>query len=126
MSGAWPTQLSWTCACCRHPLLYPGLTLTHVQEDLPSQQVQQLLNQVLQRDLQPLLQQPQQQQLGDAGHQFVMSRTLMLGAQLQESATAQQRQHLLQAAAAAGEDLSLLLVLLAACACMLSSRRRQV
>lgn len=57
---------------------------------------------MLQRDLQPLLQQPQQQ-LGDAGQQFVMSRALMLGAQLQESATAQHKEHLLQAAATAGE-----------------------
>jgi hypothetical protein len=32
-----------------------------------------------------------------------MSRALMLGAQLQEAATAQHKEHLLQAAAAAGE-----------------------
>jgi hypothetical protein len=70
-------------------------------QELPAQQVQQLLDQVLQRDLQPLLHQPPQQ-LGDAGQQFVMSRALMLGAELQEAASARQKEHLLQAAAAAG------------------------
>lgn len=67
------------------------------------QHVHQLLDQLLQRDLQPLLLQPQQQQqLGDAGQQFVMGRALLLGAQLERAATGQHKEQLLKAAAAAG------------------------
>jgi hypothetical protein len=71
-------------------------------QGLPTQHVHQLLDQMLRRDLQPLLNQPQNQ-LGNAGQQFVMSRALMLGAQLQVAASAQHKKHLLQAAATAGE-----------------------
>jgi hypothetical protein len=80
----------------------------HAQEFSP-EHVQQLLDQLLQRDLQPLLQ--QQQQLGDAGQQFVMSRALKLGAYLHEDATAAHKQQLLQAAAVAGARGSSLLYL---------------
>jgi len=70
-------------------------------EELPCQHMHQLLDQVLQRDLQPLLQQ-QQQALGDAGQQYVMGRALQVGAELQQVATQQHRERLLQAAATAG------------------------
>lgn len=83
------------------------LSVAACLQELPAQQVQQLLDQVLQRDVQPLLHKPPQQ-LGDAGQQFVMSRALMLGAELQEAASAHQKEHLLQAAAAAGQAAILL------------------
>lgn len=78
---------------------------------LPAQQMHQVLDALLQRDLQPLLQfnltQPQlgqaQLQLGDQGCQFVVGRALWVGAKLHEVATAHQRELLLKAAAAAGE-----------------------
>lgn len=70
-------------------------------QELPAQHVHQLLDQMLQRDLQPLLQ--PQQQLGDAGQQFVMSRALMLGAELRDAATTAHKEHMLQAAVAAGQ-----------------------
>jgi hypothetical protein len=77
------------------------------QQELPAHHVHQLLDQLLQRDLQPLLQhlQQPQQPLGEAGQQYVMGRGLMLGAELREVATAQHREQLLHAAAAAGEGL---------------------
>uniref|UniRef100_A0A383VNQ8 Importin N-terminal domain-containing protein n=1 Tax=Tetradesmus obliquus TaxID=3088 RepID=A0A383VNQ8_TETOB len=79
-------------------------------QSLSAQQMQQVLDTLLQRDLQPLLQynitqhqqqQQQQLQLGDEGAQFVAGRALWTGAKLQEVATAQQRELLLRAAATA-------------------------
>ncbi|WIA08198.1 hypothetical protein OEZ85_007649 [Tetradesmus obliquus] len=80
-----------------------------LSQSLPAQQMQQVLDTLLQRDLQPLLQynitqqqqQQQQLQLGDEGAQFVAGRALWTGAKLQEVATAQQRELLLRAAATA-------------------------
>jgi hypothetical protein len=77
---------------------------------MPSQQMHQVLDTLLQRDLQPLLQfnaaqqSPQQQQLhlSDEGAQFVAGRALWTGAKLQEVATVQQQELLLRAAATAG------------------------
>ncbi|WIA28271.1 hypothetical protein OEZ86_010825 [Tetradesmus obliquus] len=79
-----------------------------LSQSLPAQQMQQVLDTLLQRDLQPLLQynitqqqQQQQLQLGDEGAQFVAGRALWTGAKLQEVATPQQRELLLRAAATA-------------------------
>lgn len=69
---------------------------------VPPEQIQQLLDMLLQRDLQPLLQQQQQQQLGQEGQQFVAGRALWVGGKLCQVATEQQRDALLRAAAAAG------------------------
>ncbi|KAF6258143.1 armadillo-type protein [Scenedesmus sp. NREL 46B-D3] len=81
---------------------------------MPAQQMHQVLDTLLQRDLQPLLQynipqqgqqqqQQQQLQLGDEAAQFVAGRALWTGAKLQEVATAQQRELLLRAAGTAGQ-----------------------
>lgn len=70
---------------------------------VPAQQIQQLLDMLLQRDLQPLLQQQQRVQLGNEGQQFVIGRALWVGSKLCQVATAQQREAFLQAAASAGE-----------------------
>lgn len=81
---------------------WPLIALQAVEcEELPGQHVHQLLDQLLQRDLQPLL--LQQQQLGDAGQQFVMARALLVGAELREVATQHHKECLLTAAATAGE-----------------------
>lgn len=71
-----------------------------LQKEVPAEQVQQLLDMLLQRDLQPLLQ--QQVQLGGPGQQFVVGRALALGGKLCEVATHQQKELFLRAAAAAG------------------------
>lgn len=93
-------------ACLLHAPLQPRCCQAVQQGALPAQQLQQLLDTLLQRDLQPLLpgQQQQQQrlQLGDAGRQFLLGRALRVCAKLHEAASPAQRQSLLQAAAAAG------------------------
>jgi hypothetical protein len=83
-------------------------------QSMPPQQMHQVLDTLLQRDLQPLLQfniaqqgtQQQQLQLGEEGAQFVAGRALWTGAKLREVATAQQREMLLRAAATAGGPMS--------------------
>jgi hypothetical protein len=85
-------------------------------QSMPAQQMHQVLDTLLQRDLQSMLQlnitqqapqQQQQLQLGDEGAQFVAGRALWTGAKLQEVATAQQREMLLRAAATAGAPAAL-------------------
>jgi hypothetical protein len=71
---------------------------------LPAVQLQQLLDNLLQRELQPLVQAQagQQVQLAGDGQQFLVGRALRVGTQLREVATPQQRSALLQAASNAG------------------------
>lgn len=71
---------------------------------LPALQLQQLLDNLVQRELQPLLQGQagQQVQLGGDGQLFLVGRALRLCAQLREAATPQQQDALLQAASTAG------------------------
>jgi predicted RecB family nuclease len=102
---------------CPHLLLLLWILQAVLGRSMPAQQMHQVLDTLLQRDLQPLLQfnaagqgpqqqqqqQQQQLQLMDEGAQFVAGRALWTGAKLQEVATAQQRELLLHAAATAGE-----------------------